>query len=134
MPQMDMVHVVDPFDAIMDIVGDLSEIEVPLNKILVGIYVRPNQMKFKNGQTFELTDATVQEDIYQGKAGVVLKKGRLAFEDSETFSFHGFKPEVGDWIAFRPSNGLKIDIRKAHCILLSDTQCELIIPMPDIIF
>ena len=130
MPQMAMQHDTDPAEKIFDEVGDLSEIEVPLNKILVGIYMRPE----KTASGIILADSSRDEDIYQGKAGLVLKKGPIAFKDDKSVQFHGLDPQVGDWIAFRPSNGLKIDIRKVHCILLNDLQVELVIPTPDMIW
>ena len=132
MPVMSMVHTVDPVDEIINKIGDLSEFEIPLNKVLIGIYMRPS--KTKGG--IELPDNYRDEDFFQGKAGLVLKKGPLAFQDDDVIKFNGFNPDVGDWVAFKPSNGLKIDIRdkEGHCILLKDTQIELIIPAPDIIF
>jgi hypothetical protein len=132
MPLMTMVHVTDPAEEVMDRIGDLSEVVVPFNKILVGIYMRPD--KTKSG--LHLPDQYRTEDLWQGKSGVILKKGPMAFVDDDRVKFNGLNPEVGEWIAFRPSNGLKLDIRHkdGHCILLTDTQVELVIPSPDFVF
>lgn len=132
MPVMEMVHVIDPAEELTNKIGDLSEIIVPLNKILVGIYMRPD--KTKGG--IILSDQTRDEDRYQGKAGLILKKGPLAFQDDDRVKFNGLDPNVGEWVVFRPSNGMKIDIRSkdGHCILLSDIQVELVIPAPDMVF
>lgn len=132
MPLMEMVHTYDPVDELIEKIGDLSEFIVPLNKILVGIYMRPD--KTKGG--VHIPDQIRDEDRYQGKAGLILKKGPIAFVDDSRVSFHGLNPDVGDWVMFRPSNGLKVDIRSktGHCILLSDTQIELVIPAPDLVF
>lgn len=132
MPLTQMVHDVDPVDELIERIGDLSEFLVPLNRVLVGIYMRP--AKTKGG--ILLTDNTRNEDLYQGKAGLVLKKGPIAFQDDDSFSFHGFNPDVGDWVMFKPSNGIKFDIRsdEGHCILLKDIQIELVIPAPDLVF
>lgn len=132
MSVMQMQHYVDPVEEIQERIGDLSEIIVPFNKLLVGIYMRPNLTK----SGIVLPDQVRDEDRYQGKAGVILKKGPMAFKDDDHVKFHGLNPDVGDWIAFRPSNGMKIDIRSkdGHCILLSDTQVELVIPAPDMVF
>lgn len=137
MPLMIMHHEDDPAKALINKIGDLSEFVVPFNKILVGIYIRPNVKKIEGtDKVIHLGDETVAEDKYQGKAGVILKKGPMAFVDDDRVKFHGLNPEVGEWIAFKPSDGMKIDIRgaKGHCILLTDTQVQLVIPMPDLVF
>jgi len=132
MPLMTMVYDVDPVDEIVERIGDLSEFIVPLNKILVGIYMRGD----KTTGGIILPDQIRDEDRYQGKAGLILKKGPIAFVDDDRVHFHGLNPDVGEWVMFRPSNGLKVDIRSktGHCILLSDTQVELVIPAPDLVF
>ena len=132
MPLREMVHVADPVDETLERVGDLSEFEIPLNKVLVGIYMRSG--KTKSG--IIVPDSVRDEDRYQGKAGLVLKCGPLAFVDDERIKFNGFKAEPGEWVLFRPSDGLKLDIRSAegHCILLSDTQVLMKIPAPDLVF
>lgn len=130
MPAMLMQHVTDPAEEIVDRIGDLSEFIVPGNKVLLGIYMRPQ--KTKSG--IELPDNYLDEDRFQGKACLVLKKGPVAFTGS--WKVEGLNPDVGDWVAVRPSDGLKIDIRsaKGHCILVEDSQIQLVIPAPDVVF
>ena len=132
MPVMEMQHFVDPVEEITERIGDLSEVVVPFNKILIGIYLRPG--KTKSG--LHLPDQYRAEDVYQGKSGLILKRGPMAFVDDERVKFNGLDPQVGEWVVFRPSNGLKLDIRhqEGHCILLTDTQIELVIPTPDLVF
>lgn len=132
MPVLEMVHDIDPIEETINRIGDLSDIVVPFNKILVGIYMRSG--KTKGGVI--LTDQYRDEDKWQGKAGLILKRGPMAFIDDDRVKFNGLDPQVGDWVVFRPSNGLKLDIRhkEGHCILLTDTQIELVIPSPDLVF
>lgn len=127
-----MVNVHDPVDEIMEKIGDLSDFVVPFNKILVGIYMRPE--KTRGGLI--LTDQYRDEDKWQGKAGLILKRGPMAFVDDDRVKFNGLDPQVGDWVVFRPSDGMKLDIRhkEGHCILLTDTQVQLVIPTPDLVF
>lgn len=130
MPQMAMAHVREPDQEIIDKVGDLSEFQVPANKVLIGLYMRPE----KTQSGIILTDEYRREDLYQGKSGLLLKRGPAAFKGS--WKIEGMDPQVGDWVAFRPSDGLKIDIRskEGHCILLEDTQIQMVIPSPDVVF
>jgi hypothetical protein len=134
---MIMQHDEDPAEALIERIGDLTDFVVPFNKILVGIYIRPNIKKVAGtDRVIHLSDDTVGEDKYQGKAGIILKRGPMAFVDDDRIKFNGLNPQVGEWIAFRPSDGLKIDIRsdKGHCILLDDTMVRLVIPAPDLVF
>jgi hypothetical protein len=130
MPVMAMQHYADPAEEIIDRIGDLSDVVVPGNKVLLGIYMRPSQTK----SGLHLPDKYREEDLYQGKAALVLKCGPAAFKGD--WRTEGFDPKPGDWVAFRPSDGFKIDIRspEGHCILLVDTAVRLIIPAPHLVF
>ena len=77
MPYMRMQHDVDPVKQMLDEIGDLSNIEVFNNQVLLGIYIRP--VKTRGG--IMLTDNYRDEDKWQGKVGLVLKKGPTAFMD-----------------------------------------------------
>lgn len=129
-PVMSMIHDTDPVDEIVNRIGDLSDVVIPANKVLLGIYMRPS--KTKSG--LHIPDKYREEDFYQGKAGLVLKCGPAAFKGS--WKVEAFEPKIGDWVAFRPSDGFKIDIRsqEGHCILLEDTSIQLILPAPDLVF
>ena len=123
---------VEPVDELRDKIGFIDDFQVPLNQVLLGIYMMPT--KTKSG--IILADETRDESKWQGKACLVLKMGPIAFKDDEKFSFHGFEPRVGDWVVVRPSDGMKIDINNAdgHCMLVSDTQIKMIIPSPDAVW
>jgi co-chaperonin GroES (HSP10) len=132
LPVLEMVHDVDPVEETINRIGDVSDVIVPLNKILVGIYMRSG--KTKGGVI--LTDQYRDEDKWQGKAGLILKRGPMAFVDDDRVKFNGLDPQPGEWVVFRPSDGMKLDIRhkEGHCILLTDTQVQLVIPTPDLVF
>lgn len=132
MPVLEMVDIEDAADEIFNRIGDVTDIVVPFNKILVGIYMRGE--KTKSG--IILPDQTRSEDKWQGKSGLILKRGPMAFVDDDRVKFNGLNPQVGEWICFRPSDGMKLDIRhqEGHCILLTDTQVQLVIPAPDLVF
>lgn len=120
----------DPATEIIEKVGGLDGVDVHFNKVLCGIYIRPE--KTKGGIIY--TDTTRDEDLYQGKAAVVLKVGPTAFVDDGQAEFHDQHVKVGDWIVFRPSNGLKMKINKTDCVLLQDVQIEMRIPAPDVVY
>jgi co-chaperonin GroES (HSP10) len=127
MPFMTMDHVSDPKAGILKDIGDLSTIELFNNQVLVAIYVRPT--KTKSG--IYLPDATVAEDKIQGKVGLVVKKGPMAFVDASEQWFTDIEVNEGDWVIFRPSDGWGITINNLMCRILEDTAVRGKITAPD---
>jgi co-chaperonin GroES (HSP10) len=127
MPFMTMDHTSDPKAGILKDIGDLSTIELFNNQVLVAVYVRPN--KTKSG--IYLPDATVAEDKIQGKVGLVVKKGPLAFVDASNQWFTDIEVNEGDWVIFRPSDGWGITINNLMCRILDDTAVRGKITSPD---
>jgi co-chaperonin GroES (HSP10) len=130
-----MVHDVDPIADLLAKAGTLSEIEVPVNSVLVAIYKRPAQTK----SGIIMPDQHRDEDKYQGKVGLVLKKGPLAFVDDDRYSFHGFAADRGEWVAYRVSDGFPLGImgldgKAVDCRLIKDSDIKLKIDQPDIIY
>ena len=130
MPAALMVHENDPAETLRKMVGDISKIDILHNQILVAVYIRPE--KTKSG--IFLADQTRNEDRYQGKAGLVLKKGPLAFVDDEANKFHGQNVAVGDWVFYRVSDGFPLVINGQHCRLLEEVHVKGKIPSPDVVF
>ena len=131
MPPMLMEHQSDPARVIWDAVGPvLKDIEVYGNKVLLGVYIRPN--KTKSG--IILADQTIAEDIHQGKVGLVLKKGRAAFVNDDRYDFRGQNVVEGDWIVIWVADGRKLMINGHLCRIVDDSQIRLRVPAPDVIF
>lgn len=104
----------DPKEAILKAVGDLSNEDVLGDLVLVGIYIRPEKTA---GGIIRPTD-NVREDEFQGKVGLVLKKGPLAFGDWESPDKQGHAANVGDWVVY--------SIKDGWSITLNDTACRLV--------
>lgn len=117
--QIKPVHEEDPADVIWREVGDLDGIDVLFQNVLVAIYIRP--VTKTAGGVF-MAEKTVEEDRYQAKVGMVLKVGHTAFLDDEKNGvfFGGFRAVPGDWLTYRPSEGLKMQIGKRECRLIAD--------------
>lgn len=94
----------DPRGALLRAVGDFTGLKVAAQQVLVAQYIRPE--KTKGG--IIRTDRSLGEDRFQGKVGLVLMVGSLAFQDDAVNKFGGFKVEPGDWAVFRPSDGLEM--------------------------
>ena len=130
MPYMRMEHEIDPAEAIRKEMGDISDIEIFHNQVLVAIYIRPE--KSKSG--LYLSAQTRDEDKYQGKVGLIIKKGADAFVDDTGKWFKGVNLDVGNWIYFRPSDGWQITVHGQLCRILDDTDVRGRVPTPDCIW
>jgi co-chaperonin GroES (HSP10) len=124
---MKMNHEVDPKKSVVDELGDLNNIKVFNNQVLVAIYKRPQ--KTKSG--ILLTDDTRNEDKYQGKVGLVVKMGPLAFVDDDETWFKDVEIKEGDWIFFRPSDGWQMNVHGVDCRVLRDVDIRGTINEPD---
>lgn len=144
MPSMLMRHDEDPAQAILDKIGmkKLGELKHPNgkpfrlmgNRLLLGIYERPKVTK----SGIHLSDQTIKEDEFQGKAALCLMRGRAAFVSDRNYSFGEGKDqdnvELGDWVAIFVSNGRKIVINGQLCRIVEDQHIDMIIPSPDCVF
>src|ERR1035437_2510835 len=81
----------DPKQAIIDTIGDLSGVEVIGDLVLIGIYIRPE----KTAGGIIRPTANVQEDVWQGKVGLVLKWGPNAFRNPEDGTLYEQRVELG---------------------------------------
>jgi len=127
MPAMQMDHAKDPKETLLKEIGDISKMEVFNNQLLVAVYIRPQ--KTKSG--IYLTDKTTEEDRFQSKVGLVLKKGPSAFDDSTGEWFSGMEIEENDWIVFRPSDGWSITVNNVLCRMIDDVNIKGRVDHPD---
>lgn len=130
MPPMRMKHDVDPAKVIWDAVGNLKDFKLFGNQVLIGVYERPKQ----TASGIHLADQTRQEDQYQGKAGLVLKKGPSAFVSDRNYNFRDMNVEPGDWVAIFVSDGRKIVVNGQLCRLVEDHHIRIGIPAPDVVW
>ena len=118
------------FDKYKDII-DTIHIYGP--SILVAVYRRPK--KTKGG--ILIPDSNLDEDIYQGKVGLILKVGPFPIDEEDKMFFDCETPKVGDWVAFKVSEALTFGIleKEGDCRFLKDRRSILMkIPHPDLIW
>lgn len=130
MPQMFMHHAIDPREEIFNKAGPLDDVQIFNNQVLIGTYIRPNVTK----SGIHLADITRDEDIHQGKVGMVLKMGPAAFKDDANYSFGGQQARVGDWVVTWILDGRKININGLVCRVVKDTEIRLTVPTPDMVY
>ena len=125
-----MDHALDPKKELISVLGDTSNVEIFNNQILVAIYIRPE----KTVGGIILTNTIRDEDKWQGKIGLVIKKGPSAFVDDSKNWFNGITVDVNDWVIFRPSDGWGLTINGIMCRLLDDTVIRGRVSHPDQVF
>lgn len=125
-----MRHDVSPDAALREAVGDISGIQVFNNQVLVAVYIRPKQ----TAGGILMPDSVTDEDKYQGKIGLILKKGPSAFVDPTERWFSGAELQVGDWVLFRPSDGWGMTINKQMCRMMEDIAVRARVSQPDMIW
>jgi len=129
-----MIHAEDPAEKIRREVGPLDDITVLHNEVLVGVYLRPEAIDIGGGHKILLPDSNRQEDEYQGKVGLVLKMGPLAFVDDDHVTFAGLTAKVDDWVVFHTADGWSLAVRGRLCRMVKDTSIRLTVTAPDIVY
>ena len=119
-----MEHALDPKTELLKQLGDISKLEIFGNEVLVAIYIRPEKTV---GGIF-ITQNTQAEDKWQGKMGLVVKKGPTPLVDEKN------EVEIGDWAIFRPSDGWGLTVNNVMCRLLDDRVVRGRNPTPDTIY
>lgn len=127
MPFMLMEHEIDPREKLLKDIGDLSNVEIFNNKLLLAVYLRPE--KTKSG--FILPGSNLDEDKYQSKVGLLVKMGASACQDDTGAWFKNIEINLHDWIISRPSNGWSITINGVLCRLIDDSLIEGRVQHPD---
>ena len=127
----------DPKGALFDAVKDTLPGYEPLhNFILVATYIQPEKTK---GGVF-LPDRSLDEDRFQGKVGLVLAIGPMAFVDDAVNKFGGKYVCVGDWVRFRPSDTAEIFLSDGTggsgipCREVADNNIRARLSNPDLIY
>lgn len=129
MPHLPMAHEVDPKEVILKELGDISTVELFHNQVLLAVYLRPT--KTKSG--LYLTDKHVDEDRYQSKVGLLVKRGPKAFEQDENW-FNGVEFKDHEWLIFRPSEGWSLTVNNVLCRVFDDVNIRGRISHPDEVY
>ncbi len=115
-------------------VGHVADhVQIPGPKILVAVYYRPE--KTQGG----ILDPTARKgDSHQGKVGLILRMGPLAFVEDENHKWGDVKPKVGDWVQFRVGDTapwrLGRDDNGAYLRYVEDVNILAIWDRPDLVW
>ena len=108
------------------------------NRVLVAKYVRSTVGT--SGRILAAAE-TKREDRWQGKVGVVVAVGPLAFENDAANDFKGQRVKPGDWVLFAYGDGSDLDILPGPaggdnlpCKVIKDVEIQGLISRPDLIY
>lgn len=123
---------------ILSAVGDVSGIDVLGPRVLVAVYERAEgskEVKTAGGVIVPwVKGGTLDEDQFQGKVCLVLKKGSLAFREGYAAEGHDNDVKEGDWIVLRPTDGFAMLRGNVTCRLVKDADILMKVPSPDAVF
>lgn len=120
----------DPRMAIIKAVGDLDDVTVFSDMVLVGTFIRHE----KTSGGIILTKDNIAEDIWQGKVGLVLKAGPLAYADWETDDQKGKAAQIGTWIVYAIKDGWGITLNEVPCRLIPYDKIRMSVVDPKKVF
>ena len=112
----------------------MPKIRVLHNWIITATYYLPGSLDVAGGGKIHLPEKTHDEALWQGKIGLVIGKGPLAFKDNDYVKFDGQNVEIGEWVMYDILEGRQFTIERVHCRRLKDTQIVMTIPDPRMIY
>lgn len=99
--------------------------------ILVATYIPPE----KTAGGIIKIQKTQQENIFQGKVGLVLQVGPLAFKrDRYNCPWDGLVAKPGDWVAFRNADAWDMYLAGVSCKVLDHDNIRAIVDDPTTIY
>lgn len=111
----------NPKIAILTAIGDISKEEVLWDLVLVGTYIRPEKTA---GGIYKPLE-NIQEDVYQGKSGLVLKLGS---------EIENPRVNVGDWVVYSIKDGWALTVNGVPCRLVPHNMIRMKLSSPDRVF
>ena len=115
-------------ETLLEMLGDLSGFELLMNQLLVAIYVGGQYIP---GTKILQSSQQLKEYIWQGTAGLVVKKGPIAFDPDGMPK--GSRVDIGEWVVFQPGDGKRIQIRGVDCRVFTDENIWMKTKNPEVI-
>lgn len=106
-------------DALLEVLGDLDDLEMAYNDVLVCRYIRD-----KVSEHLVAAPDTKNDDHWQGVVSMVVKVGPRAFVDDDQNKFYGFSVKRGDWVLHRHSDGWNKGVRGVE--IYSSLPCRML--------
>lgn len=120
----------DPKAAIIKAVGDISELMIAADLVLLGTYIRNEKTA---GGIIRPTEV-LKEDEYQGKVGLVLKAGPVASGGWEQDDELGQFAKLHTWVVYQIKDAWPVQINGTACRIIPYEKIRAQIPDPTMVF
>lgn len=102
--------------------------------VVCATYYLPAFEVLPNGHRLHRAPSSQDEALWQGKVGLIIGKGALAFQDEGGLKFGGFYPKIGDWVQWDIHDARQFTINRIHCRWMSDTQVIAQVKNPKLVY
>ena len=102
--------------------------------VVAATYYLPAFETLPGGQKWHRAQSTQDEALWQGKVGLVIGIGPLAFVEDERLKFGGQSVEIGDWVQYDIHYGHQFTINQIHCRLLKDVDIIAKLKDPKLVY
>jgi len=121
----------DPKQAVFNALGDvLKSFEIMYTNTVL-LVTAPIMAKSKGGVLY--ADTTKKETRFQGKVGLVVMLGEIAFDDPKYWPNEGSRPKVGDWVFYYNADTIECKINDISCRYIKDNLIIGKVSTPDAI-
>lgn len=120
----------DPKKGILQAVGDVSGVDVLTDLVLVGTFIRSE----KRASGLLLPKEHLQEDEFQGKVGLVLKAGPLAYGEWEDDAERGKNATLHTWVVFAIKDTWPIQVNGVACRVVPYDKLRMRLNNPTMVF
>lgn len=90
--------------------------------VVCATYYLPAFDIMSNGQRFYRSESSQDEALWQGKVGLIIGMGPLAFKDEGALKFGDMKFEIGDWVQWDIHDSRQFTVNRIHCRWMRDIQ------------
>lgn len=126
----EIARAANPKVALIQAVGDLTQEVVLSDLVLIATYIRPEKT---TGGIIRPID-NIKEDEFQGKVGLIVSKGPLAYDDLNDDGTTESTCNVGDWVVFSIKDGWAVTVNGTACRLIPYERIRMKISNPDVVF
>lgn len=104
----------------------MNAIQMDTNNIMVATYVLPEMTKLRGpggtSVSFYVPDKVSREVEWQGRVGLLIARGPLAWKSDKRVDFGSTMHEIGEWVCYDRQDGRQISINRVHCRRLKDVD------------
>jgi hypothetical protein len=104
------------------------------NSVIAATYYLPAFEVLPGGKRLYRSQQSQDEALWQGKVGLVLGKGPLAFVDDDRNKFKGQDVKVGEWIMWDIHDARQTTVNRVHCRWIPDVRILGTVDDPKLVY